>query len=455
MNKTRERIKNVLICVLLLGMVYLTYQVWFFDSPFGEMKFLDFFGNEKESYMIYEGTGSDTESFGIRPVGVFIRDEKGGRGAIYESGASDMLYRALREELAVIMGKTSDAFPASEKEWRSALLANGVLLDYSGNIPMESLRMWFGREDDETGISARYFMFSADGKNVVVYVKDTRSGEISKYTTGYSSQSLMEKTKALTAVKTAYLAVEREEKDFLSVSGETIIMENRAKLPMVSVANAFETFRAETTNACLATFKLRDATSGMYSEQDGTAVYIADMVTLKISPDGVASYNDSREGADETLGIEVECEGETATLAEKVETARGLATALASALPGKGGIYIEDVLEAGEKVEVVFGRTVNGVPVKMKNTSYFMSVQISDGMVKSARANLRYYEPTSQTTDIFTERIAVAAISGRGEKGSLRLLYNDSGESQSISPEWFIGQMTYGEGRDEDGVVES
>ena len=54
MNKTRERIKNVLICVLLLSMVYLTYLVWFFDSPFGKLTFAGLFGNEEENYMIYQ-----------------------------------------------------------------------------------------------------------------------------------------------------------------------------------------------------------------------------------------------------------------------------------------------------------------------------------------------------------------------------------------------------------------
>ncbi len=455
MNKTRERIKNVLICVLLLGMVYLTYLVWFFDSPFGKVKFLDFFSDEEESYMIYEGTGSDAENFGIRPVGVFIRDEAGSRGAIYESGASDILYRALRDEVAEVMGKTSAPAVSSEKEWDLALLSNGVMFDYSGNIPVEALRMWLGRAGDEKGICARFFMFSASGKNITVYTKNTKNGEINKYTSNHSSREFMEKAEALTDAKTASLAVEREEKDFLAVAGETIIMENRAKMPVISVVNVFDSFKTEITNACLGTFKLRDSTSGMYSEQDGTTVYIADMVTLKISPDGVAFYNDGREFADETLGIEVEYEGESPTLAETVETARKLATTLASALPGRGGIYIEDVLEDREKVEVVFGRTVNGVPVKMKNTSYFMRVQIADGMVKSARANLRCYESTSQTTDIFTERIAAAAISGSGELGSLRLFYNDSGEAQNISPEWFVGQVTYEEGRNEDGMVKS
>ena len=455
MNKTRERIKNILICVLLLGMVYLTYLVWFFDSPFGEVGFSGIFGDEEENYMIYEGTGSDMENFGIRPMGVFLRDGAGGRGAIYENGAAESLYRAVRDDIAEIMGRTTTSSFVQEKEWTSALLSKGVFLDYSGNIPIESLCLWFGREKEEKGTCARYFMFSAEEKNVTVYAKNGKDGNIVRYASSYPSEELLKSIESLTAVKPATLAAEREEDDFRAVENEMIIMENRAKPSRVSVKNAFETFREETTNACLSAFKLRDGTSGTYSEKDGTVVYVADMVSLRITPDGIVSYTDTRDTADETLGLEVEFDGESPTLADRTETARILATTLAASLPGKGSIYIEDVIPGKNKVDVVFGRTVNGVPVKMKDTSYFMKVQIENKMVKSAKVNLRYYDSTLQTADIFPEQIAAAAVKGKGEKGGLRLFYRDEGESELISPEWFVGQVSDEGGSNKDGMVES
>ncbi len=455
MNKTRERIKNILICVLLLGMVYLTYLVWFFDSPFGNVGLSGIFGNEEENYMIYQGTGSDTESFGIRPVGVFIRDEKGGRGAIHESGAAESLYRALRDDIAEIMGKTASAASCSEEEWSTVLLSKGVFLDYSGNVPVESLCLWFGRERRDVGVCARYFMFSAAEKNVTVYAKNSKNGEIEKYVSNYPSDELLKRLENLTAVKAATLAVEREEDDFRAVENEMLIMENRAKLPQVSAKNAFETFREETTNTCLSAFRLRDGTTGTYSEQDGTVVYVADMVSLRITPDGVASYMDLRDAADETLGIGVEYEGDSPTLADKMETARILATTFATSLPGRGGIYVEDVISEKNRTEVVFGRTVNGVPVKMKDTSFFLKVQIENKMVKSAKVNLRYYESTLQTADIFPERIAAAAVNGGNKRRSLRLFYHDDGKDEVISPGWFVGQVSDKGGNNSDGMVES
>ena len=454
MNRTRERIKNVLICVLLLGMVYLTYLVWFFDNPFGNSGFDWLMGNEEENYVIYEGTGSDTENFGIRPTGVFVRDDAGGRGAIYESGAADSLYRALRDELAGVMVNTENPSAATDEEWQGALRSKGVFLDYSGNLPIESLRLWFGRESGKENMCARYFMFSAETENVLLYTKNSKTGEIQRFSSSYPSEKLLGKITSLTEVKSASLAVEEKETDFAILDDETIIMENRAKPPQVSVSNAFETFRTETTNACLATFKLRDENSGTYAEQNGTLVYVADMVILKISPDGMVTYTDSRDFADETLGIDVEYEGESPTLAEKTETARTLATSIASALPGRGGLYIEDVTEEKDKVEVIFGRTVNGIPVKMANTSYFMCVQIENKMVKTAKVNLRYYESASDTVDIFSEKIAAAAMKGKNEEGSLRLFYRDSGE-KLLSPEWYTGQVSGKGGNGADGMVES
>lgn len=455
MNKTRERIKSVLICVLLLGMVYLTYLVWFFDSPFGNNSFAGLFVGEEENYVIYEGLGSDTDNFGIRPIGMLLQDGENNRGAIYESGAADSLYYSFRDEFAAVIGKTEGSTPVSEKEWQSALSEKCIFLDYSGNIPVESMRLWFGKESGSGNALARYFLFSLKDGYVSVYAKNSKTGETRKFRSAYPSKNLLNKMKTITVVKKADFAMERSEDEFRTIEGETLVMENRAKPSLISGRNALETFRTETTNACLAAFKLRDGTVRTYAEQDGTAVYIADMVTLKISPDGIVTYTDSRDNADDTLGIEVQYEGVSPTLAERTETARILATTIASSLPGRGGLYVEDIVAEKDKVEVVFGRTVNGIPVNMKNTSYFIRVQIENKMVKSAKLNLRYYESTSQMVDVFSERIAAAAMMGKGLSGSLRLFYCDEGDGESISPKWYSGQASDKGGNSTDGMVES
>ena len=51
MNSTREKLKTVLICLLLIGMVYLTYSVWFFDSPFGKIRIENLLDVSGENYV--------------------------------------------------------------------------------------------------------------------------------------------------------------------------------------------------------------------------------------------------------------------------------------------------------------------------------------------------------------------------------------------------------------------
>ena len=210
-----------------------------------------------------------------------------------------------------------------------------------------------------------------------------------------------------------------------------------SKPAVISAYNTYASFSASVTEGCLAAFSLSDVSPGTYSEADGTQVYIADMVTMKISPSGLVSYTDPREEADETIGISVEHEAERALLSEKTETARRIAATLASKLPGGGGIYLMSVLENGDEAEIVFGRHINGIPVDMNASTYFVRVSLRGDMISDVRANLRGYDATSQSADVLSLRLAAAAVSGTDKRGDVSLRYADNGNT-ALSPSWFI-----------------
>ncbi len=446
MNETKERIKTVLICVLIAGVLYFTYAVWFFDSPFKSVSFGDLLGISNTGEVVGAGAGSDLEVFGIRPVSILMRDANGARGVVYNSSASDGAYRALRDEIAQVFGSIKSTQRTDEDTWAEALRGEGVFLDYYGNAPVETIKLWLGAGNSASTVCGRYFMLSTDDKNVKVYVKNSDNNTVYEMTSTSASDGLKTAMEGVRA-DPAFLALESEEEDFQAISGETVIMvSNRPKTYAVSAYNSYVTFGDSVRNACLESFRLRDVTPSTYAEADGTEVYVADMVTLKISPDGIASYSDTRDEVDETLGIGVSFDGETPTLAEKTESARTLAAYLAASLPGSGGIYLIDVAENGENTEVVFGRHIGGVPINMKGTTYFARITITGESVRAAKVNLRGYDISSQSADTLSERLAAAAIKGSGKTGELNLRYADNGDTV-ISPSWFIGgvKKTVGE----------
>ncbi len=438
MNETKERIKTVLICVLIAGVLYFTYAVWFFDSPFGSVSFGDLLGISNSGEVVGAGAGSDLETFGIRPVAILVRDANGVRGVVYNSGVSDGIYRVLRDEIAHVFGSIKSTQATDEYTWAEALCGEGVFLDYYGNVPVETIKLWLGNENNASTVCGRYFVLSTEDKNVKLYVKNSDNDAVYEMTSTAASDGLKTALEKVHA-EPAFLALESGEEDFRAISGETVIMaSNRPKTYAISAYNSYVTFGDSVRSACLEGFRLRDVTPSTYAEADGTEVYVADMVTLKISPDGIVSYSDTRDKIDETLGIGVSFDGESPTLAEKTESARTLAANLAASLPGSGGIYLIDVAENGNNTEVVFGRHIGGIPINMKGTAYFARISITDESLRAVKVNLRGYDISAQSTDILSERLAAAAINGSGKTGELNLRYADNGDT-TVSPSWFIG----------------
>ncbi len=439
---TKERIKSVLICVLLVGVVYLTYAVWFYNSPFGDLSFngiLNLSGEKISSEMSTDN--ADTNRFGIRPMSVVLRDSAGARGAIYRSSECDEIYDKLRESLKSALVGAKKGVTASESEWREKLLGYGVLCDYFGELPVSAVSRWVsGAYREDISAIGRYFLLSADGKDTVLYIKNGATGEVWKYETGLPTAELLQAMSTVTAQK-ATLAAERKEEDFRAVPPEMPIIEARTAPSVLSAYNPVSTFSQEITGSVLRGFKLSHGNPSKYSEQDGTQVYVADRVTLKISPNGVVTYSDTRDEIDDTLGIGIESEGGVPTVSEAVEGARRLAESVASTLPGTGGMYIAAITEVEKGFEIVFGRHVAGIPVDIANTVYFARIVTRHGSISSATINVRSFDVGNAPSENMSERLAAAAMNGSGKKGELGLRYSDTG-SGTVGTAWYIGGLS-------------
>lgn len=436
MSTTKEKIKNVFICVLLVGMLYLTYTVWFFDSPFEGAGTDNLFGIDMSLYSTGEGEGTDLDAFGIRPMSIYVKGDGFCRASVYESEKTDAAYKSLRALLARVFDFHGDMEPADAKVWQERLSGHGVLLDYFGNVPVGAICTWLGTDAESNPYSGRYYMLSAEERNVKLYVKNPNANEVYSVSTSVSSEELMSVAAGVSAPD-AVLAGNSDVKDFEAISAETVVSSAPSKPAVISAYNTYSAFSASVAEGCLNAFSLSDVSPGTYSEADGTQVYIADMVTMKISPAGFVSYTDPREETDETIGISVEHKGERALLSEKTETSRGIAAALASKLPGSGGIYLISALENGDEAEIIFGRHVDGIPVDMNASTYFVRVSLRGDMISDVRANLRGYDATSQSADVLSLRLAAAAVAGTDKRGDVSLRYADTGNA-TLYPSWFI-----------------
>ena len=436
MSSTKEKIKTILICLLLVGMVYLTYAVWFYDSPYGKISLKSLFDYSVQED-VGEGENSDLDRFGIRPLAITVSDENGRRGAVNSSSMRDAIYNAVRPDIARCIKSANKLEEVSNAEWEEALLTGGVFMDYRADVPVSAIWMWLGSNLSGESLYGRYYIFSTEKRNITVYVKNAGSGKVYSVQTDASSETLRD-TISKTEGDKVYFALEREEKEFRAIMQEMVITENQTSLPILAAYNSVTNFSETTAASALEVFGLSDVAPTRYAEQDGSEVYIADRVTLKISPTGIMTYTDTREEADETLGLIVESDGDIPTLAEKTEAARALVAAFSANLPGEGGIYIAAVSEGAFGTEIIFGRHIDGVPVDMRETVYFANILIKGKSVRSAKFNLYAYDKTAKTSDAVPERIAAAAVLGGGKTGDVNLRYLDRGEDE-VSFAWYVG----------------
>ncbi len=437
MSTTKEKIKTILICVLVAGMLYFTATIWFYDSPFGDMSISSLF--DMPVYEdVGEGAGSDLEGYGIRPLAIVVSDDTSRRGVIYSSDETDAIYTQLRENLAECMKKAKVLRETDSLSWESALSGGGIFMDYRTDIPYPLLRTWLSASAGTDAASGRYYIISTARKNASIYIKNS-AGQTFVADTDVSSETVIYAISKIASGKVSF-AADHEDGRFSAISKETVISETPREVPVLMPYDASSGISDDSKRAFLEVFGLKDATPSEYLEKDGSVVCVADRVTLKISPEGTAVYTDTRDAADETLGIVVECDSEIPTLAEKTEAARALSARIASALRCDGGIYLLSVSETANGTEITFGRHINGIPIDMKSTLWFANIRIKGETVVSAKFNIGSYLKTSRNTAYIPENLAAAALSGSGKSGDLNLRYPGATDGE-ISPGWYIGGL--------------
>ncbi len=435
--KTKETLKTILICVLLLGAIYLTYAVWFFDNPYELDPIKSLFNFNKNEISSELGKDSDTSRYGIRPMLITGRDENGLRASVYNSKKTDEIYGKLRSEISKALSKELELSRISKSEWNSALLKKGVLLDYYGDVPLDSIRLWHGSKDRGNAIVARYYFFSTDENEISVYMKDASGENIYSAKTDVKSKTMAGQVSAMGGIE-AQLAAELPE-SYPALSPESAILQGWENPSEITVYNSIEIFPQEITEACIVGFGLDDASLNTYSEQNGTSVYVADMITLRFLKNGTVSYTDTRNQADETLGISVETENETPTLAEKAGAAHTLASSFAANLSSDGGIYIMSISMHGNEAEFIFGRHINGVPINEDETTYFAKITVKGSLIRDVEINLRAYNLGTGLRDIIPQKLAAAATVNSASVGDMIMRYDDvEGE---VSPKWFVGNL--------------
>lgn len=424
--KTREYLKNLLIVVLLIGLGYLAIVTWTANSP-GD----DLFGLFSGEDAAFEG-GSESPEIDVYPLGVSVKNQFGRHGAVYDDTTADAVYSRTQTLLRDAVKTAKAGKTVEEAAWLEAICAQfSVLYDYQCDVPLSVVSFWLGRSGQELfePYRMRYLCLAEVGGTVCLLGKD-RSGDVRFcFPTEVSGETFRAQLD-LIQPNEVLLAAENE-----TGTNPEMLLSAITQVPVLNTVNESQTLREDEINELLKGLKFNPNTVSRHVEQDGTRIFVEDISTIKISPNGMLTYSDLREESEYDTGITVSADG-SSTVWEKTEAARELVSLLDRYSNSQGRLYLERVVESQNQVEVLFHREVGGVPIDCGTNGALARVLIVGNRVTEVEFLLRRYEVTTSPCVILPAKLAAAALADEGNR-ELSLRYSDTG-TESVEADWYV-----------------
>lgn len=439
MTTTHERIKTVLLVVLIVGAVFMAYSTWFYDNPMGDNAFSALIsGNVSNMSGDYAMHASGAVHAQINPMRISVKNEYGRFGAEYSDTAVEAMYDLTRGLMAEALSVQSGTWRGVDEDyWREALGSKSVLYDYQGLVRADTVTQWLWGGQNETGdIKGRYVLLTVNPKSEKTYIiiKNPYTGEI------YASETQVDKATALSVIDSIsgdshYLAYELADTDYARLVPESFVKDGH-KPSVIGGFNAAAYFSDEQRENFLKSFGFAPYSVSEHVESDGTRVYIEENATVRVENDGFTVYTYT--GSDEQTGIFVQSAQQHPSAAEIFETARILVSRLAASADGEGKIYPQDFRYFPEYSCWVadFGWSVNGIPVDRQDTGYAARVVISDRRVSEVHFYMRSYQSTDRPAKAISKKLAAAAVDAQELNCELELRYTDGGQSE-LEPAWY------------------
>ncbi|MDR0818843.1 MAG: hypothetical protein LBN43_04650, partial [Oscillospiraceae bacterium] len=355
------------------------------------------------------------------PLAIEVSGNSGRYGAIYDSNALSELWSAVSYSLGEALGTAELPEEITEAEFRSALDAEGVFLDYRNFVRVDVIIKWLGvssvREHTE---SVRMFCLTPDQNSEVavniplsLYYRD-ESGTFYKCSTAANSEVLLQKL-GVYMPNGVYFAYESHFGD--GILPYTLLPDAAPNAVTLTASNPLSVSVYD--RDILDAFGMNPFSHNNSREGD-VSVYVEESIRLMISPSGHIDFKSEREAADFAVG----------NLASAIESAHRLVSAFAP----NDSMMLTSALETESGYEMTFSYYYNGIEIIAFEPG--AKITVAKGVISDAVINMRSYSATEEAEPLMPTRQAFAAVKD-ADAGELRIVYVDSGET-AVTPAWTI-----------------
>lgn len=417
-QKIFRRMETPLIFLLLISAVYLLLRATVIDTT-------DYI-EELFSGGADQSADSSVSSAGIvpsSPFAIVLTDEDGSHSGVkYGKETKQRVFSLFSATLGEALGSAGEAEAIKESDWIRALESQGVFFDYLYPLPLEVLSTHLGAAmppHADGNLMIRRLILSERDEKLCLYLKDEAQNAFYRMDTplNFSSLNLSQRIIDL-ALPEADFAFQRQSSSLdpcFVFSGEEISLPELVSSPVNT--------NIDGSTLPLNVFHMNAGAASVYSEQDGSQIYVEGGKSLRVDPSGYLLFAVTGTG-----GIPVAEDGED-SLTDRVYAAGILVrNMVASSGDMEAGLLSIEEADSDGCI-ITFGYYVNGIPVKLNNTDWCAKFRISGGNIVRAEFYLRNY--TVQTTALSPLPENHAAILAADEGGEPLLVYTDRAEGVS------------------------
>ena len=418
-----EWCKNLLIIFLALSAVYLLGRAQVSGRVLDSIR--DFLRGSPVASTAAEP--NQTTSVTVRPVRLAI-DQDGQRyGVQYDQEAADEVFTALSTLLSEALGSAGVPESAAERAWRSALCSTGIYMDFLYPVPLTTLSRWLGDGQSNsalTGTARRICLAADENGGVSLFYINEDDGSYYVCATTLSSTLHLEAAVNGQSPNGAMFAFEVPGMENLA---PYTLLTSKPRPSVYAAANPLQEDGARVSEL-LGALAFRSQAASLDPFTGGQIVESND--SLRLSAGGMVTFHTIGDS-----GFRFSLPGDS--LRDALDYVQVLAETTVGAWCGEARLYLAEVKESSDGLEITFQYGLNGALVVLPEGCAAAHFVVRGGAVTDFSLYLRSYSDTGETSLVLPEEQAAAAMEPLEVEGKeLTLLYRDFGGEQ-VSADWY------------------
>lgn len=347
-------------------------------------------------------------------------------GVQYDQSEVDGLFARLSPLLGEALVSSGEPQSIPERRWRQYLQKTGIYFDFTGEIPLSALGGWLHREGEctLTASARRILLVEGGGDEVLLCYQDGSDGSFYSCDTGLSTSLHLYPAVGGVSAEEASFAFESDVwaqnlQPYTLITEETARRNYTASIPVTPGGDLTVLLAA------------LDYTGRNHASVSGGELYLDGNDRLRVLTGGQVIY-DAAEGGK----YPVASAGQQVTVAEAIETARGLAESTIGALCGEAELYLVSARAVEDGYQIRFGYRLDGSTVWLYDEGWAAEFYVRGGYVTEFTLYFRsYLSAGSEALLLSMERAAVMLPDLTEEQCEMTVQYLDQGGSL-VEPAW-------------------